>query len=43
MISPSLILAEDRTGFEVEREVEKDGKRREKDEKRREKDGKGRG
>ncbi len=30
--------AEDRKGFEVERDVEKDGKRREKDEKGREKD-----
>ncbi len=29
---------EDGTGFEVERDVEKDGKRREKDEKGREKD-----
>ena len=34
--------AGDGTGFEVEHDVEKDGKRREKDGKRREKDGKGR-
>ena len=33
---------EDRTGFDVARDVEKDGKRREKDEKGREKDEKGR-
>ena len=38
MISPSLILAEDRTGFEVERDVEKDGKRMRKDGKRMGKD-----
>ena len=35
------LTSEDGTGFEVERAVEKDGKRREKDEKGREKDEKG--
>ena len=32
--SPSLLVAEDRTGFEVERDMEKDGKRMRKDGKR---------
>ena len=38
--SPSLLVAEDRTGFEVERDMEKDGKRMRKDGKRMGKDGK---
>ncbi len=37
-----MMLPEDRTGFAVERDVEKDGKRREKAEKGRQKGEKGR-